>query len=145
MRHLKPSTILLILALALVMVIGTACGSTEGAVGPQGPQGEKGEQGEPGPAGPSMVVAMAQVNADASMGQRYNVDSVTWDSVGRRYVIKLTGINYTHNTYVTIVTAGYSNFTATYAAESGNLVVALTNTSATRQQDHFSFMVLQAP
>ena len=145
MRHLKPSTILLVLALALIVVIGTACGSTEGAVGPQGPKGDTGAAGATGPAGPNMIVAMAQVNADATMGQCYNVDAVTWDAVGRRYVIKLTGINYTHNTYVTIVTAGYNNYTASYAAESGNLIVALMNTSSVRQQDHFSFMVLQAP
>jgi hypothetical protein len=145
MRHLKPSTILLILALALVMVIGTACGSTEGAVGPQGPQGEKGAQGEPGAAGPNMIVAMAQVNSDGTMGQSYNVDSVTWDAANLRYVIKLTGITYTHNTYVTIVTAGYNNYTATYAADSGNLVVAFRNTSAVGQRDVFSFMVLDAP
>lgn len=145
MRHLKPSTILLVLALALVVVIGTACGSTEGAVGPQGAKGDKGDQGEPGPAGPSMIVAMAQVNADGSRGESYNVDAVTWDSANRRYVIKLTGINYTYTTFVTIVTAGYSNYTATYAEESGNMIVALTNTAGTRQQDHFSFMVLRAP
>lgn len=145
MRHLKPSTILLVLALALVVVIGTACGSTEGAVGPQGPKGDTGAAGAAGPAGPSMIVAMAQVNSDASMGESYNVDTVTWDTANRQYVIKLTGINYSYDTHVTIVTAGYSNYTATYAADSGNLVVALTNTSGTRQQDHFSFMVLQAP
>jgi hypothetical protein len=145
MRHFKPSAIILVLALALIMVIGTACGSTEGAVGPQGPQGQKGEQGEPGLAGPNMIVAMGQVNSDASMGQSYNVDSVTWDAANLRYVIKLTGISYTHNTYVTMVTAGYSNFTASYAADSGNLVVVFRNTSSVGQRDHFSFMVLQAP
>jgi hypothetical protein len=145
MRQFKPSTIILVLALALIMVIGTACGSTEGAVGPQGPQGQKGEQGDPGPAGPSMVVAMGQVNSDASMGQSYNVDSAIWDAANLRYVIKLTGITYTHNTYVTIVTAGFSNYTATYAADAGNLVVAFRNTSAVGQRTHFSFMVLQAP
>ncbi len=145
MRHFRPSTIVLLLALALVMVIGTACGSTEGAIGPQGPQGAQGEKGDPGPTGPNMIVAMAQVNADASIGQSYNVDAVTWDSVNQRYVIKLTGINYTHNTYVTMVTAGDSSFTATYGADAGNLIVFFRNPSTQRQRDHFSFMVLKAP
>ncbi len=145
MRQFKPSVVILLLALVLLMLAGSACGSTEGAVGPQGPQGEQGEKGDPGAAGPSMIVAMGQVNADASMGQSYNVDSTTWDAANQRYVIKLTGITYTHNTGVTMVTAGDSNYTATYGADSGNLVIFFRNTSAARQRDHFSFIVLEAP
>lgn len=143
MRYFKPQALALVLVLAMALVLGAACGSAKGAVGPQGPRGDA---GAPGPAGPNMIVAMAQVNADASMGQSYNVDSVTWDTANRRYVITLTGNRYAHDTFITIVTPGYANYTASYAADNGNLVVSLRNAgTAVGQQDHFSFMVLRAP
>ena len=91
-----------------------------------------------------MIVAMGMVNADTSLGQRYNVDSVTWDSANSRYIIKLTGITYTHTGYVTIVTPVDSTYTATYGADSGNLLIYLRNTSGVKQKYHFSFMVLKA-
>lgn len=90
-----------------------------------------------------MIVAMGMVNSDASVSQDYNIDSVTWDATGLRYVIKLTGITYTHTAYVTVVTGVDSNYTATYGAENGDLVVFFRNTSAVRQRDHFSFVVLK--
>jgi hypothetical protein len=91
-----------------------------------------------------MIVAMGMVNADGSLGQDYNVDSVTWDSGNSRYVVKLTGITYTHTGYVTMVTAVDSAYTATYGADSGNLLVYLRNTSGVKQKYHFSFVVLKA-
>jgi hypothetical protein len=145
MRQFKPLSIVLILAVALVLLLGTACGTTsggEGTVGPQGPQGVPGVQGPPGP---NMIVAMGMVTSDASLSQAYNVDSVTWDATNSRYVIKLTGITYTHTAYVTVVTAVDNNYTATYGADNGNLVVVFRNTSAVKQKDHFSFVVLKAP
>jgi uncharacterized protein with FMN-binding domain len=92
-----------------------------------------------------MIVAMGMVNSDATLGQSYNVDSVTWDATNSRYVIELTGITYSHSAYVTVVTAVDSNYTATYGADNGNLIVFFRNTTATRQRDHFSFVVLKAP
>jgi len=148
MKSFKPLSIILILAVAMVLLLGTACGTTSGGgdiVGPQGPQGAQGEQGPQGLPGPNMIVAMGMVNADGSLGQAYNVDSVTWDAANSRYVIKLTGITYTHTTYVTLVTGVDSNYTATYGADNGNLVVFFRNTSAVKQKDHFSFVVLKAP
>ena len=148
MKSFKPLSIILILAVAMVVLLGTACGTTSGGgdtVGPQGPQGAQGEQGPQGLPGPNMIVAMGMVNADGSLGQAYNIDSVTWDAANSRYVIKLTGITYTHTTYVTLVTGVDSSYTATYGADNGNLVVFFRNTSAVKQKDHFSFVVLKAP
>jgi len=147
MKSFKPLSIILILAVAMVLLLGTACGTTSGGediVGPQGPQGPQGEQGPQGLPGPNMIVAMGMVNADGSLGQDYNVDSVTWDSGNSRYVVKLTGITYTHTGYVTMVTAVDSAYTATYGADSGNLLVYLRNTSGVKQKYHFSFVVLKA-
>jgi len=147
MKSFKPLSIILILAVAMVLLLGTACGTTSGGediVGPQGPQGSQGEQGPQGLPGPNMIVAMGMVNADGSLGQDYNVDSVTWDSGNSRYVVKLTGITYTHTGYVTMVTAVDSAYTATYGADSGNLLVYLRNTSGVKQKYHFSFVVLKA-
>ena len=147
MKSFKPLSIILILAVAMVLLFGTACGTTSGGgdtVGPQGPQGAQGEQGPQGLPGPNMIVAMGMVNADGSLGQDYNVDSVTWDSGNSRYVVKLTGITYTHTGYVTMVTAVDSAYTATYGADSGNLLVYLRNTSGVKQKYHFSFVVLKA-
>ena len=90
-----------------------------------------------------MIVAMGMVTADGTLSQAYNVDSATWDGTNSRYVIKLTGITYTHTAYVTMVTAVDSNYTATYGADNGNLAVFFRNTSGTKQKDHFSFMVLK--
>lgn len=92
-----------------------------------------------------MIVAMGMVNADGTLGQNYNVDSVTWDTVNSRYVIKLTGINYTHTAYVTTVTVVDSAYTATYGADSGNLLVYLRNNAGAKQKYYFSFVVLKAP
>jgi hypothetical protein len=145
MKRFKPLSIILILAVAGVLLLGAACGTTsgeEGAVGPQGPQGEQGEQGPPGP---NMIVAMGMVNADGTLGQDYNVDSVTWDTVNSRYVIKLAGITYTHTAYVTTVTVVDSAYTATYGADSGNLLVYLRNNTGVKQKYYFSFVVLKAP
>ena len=145
MRQFKPLSIILILAVALVVLLGTACGTTTGGEGTVGPQGPQGEQGVQGPPGPNMIVAMGMVNSDATLGQSYNVDSVTWDLANSRYVIKLTGITFSHTAYVTVVTAVDSNYTATYGADTGNLVVFFRNTAGARQKDHFSFVVLKAP
>lgn len=148
MKQFRPLSIILILAVAMVLLLGTACGTTsgeEGNAGPQGPQGPQGAQGVQGPPGPNMIVAMGMVNSDASLGQAYNVDSVTWDATNLRYVIKIAGVTYTHTAYVTVVTATDSNYTATYGADNGNLTVTFRNTSAVRQKDHFSFVVLEVP
>jgi predicted negative regulator of RcsB-dependent stress response len=72
------------------------------------------------------------------------VDSVTWDSANSRYVVKLTGITYTHTTYVTLVTPVDSSYTATYASDSGNLVVYIRNSAGAKQKYQFSFAVLKA-
>jgi len=148
MKSIKPLSIILIFAAAMVLLLGTACGTTtggEGTVGPQGPQGPQGAQGVQGLPGPNMIVAMGMVNSDASLSQAYNVDSVTWDATNSRYVIKITGITYSHTAYVTVVTAVDNSYTATYGADNGNLVVFFRNTSAVKQKDHFSFVVLKAP
>lgn len=145
MKSFKPLSIILILAVAMVLLLGTACGTTSGGEGTAGPQGPQGVQGVQGPPGPNMIVAMGMVNADGSLGQDYNVDSVTWDATNSRYVVILTGITYTHTGYVTMVTAVDSNYTATYGADNGNLVVLFRNTSAVKQRAHFSFVVLKAP
>jgi len=148
MKSVKPLSIILIFAAAMVLLLGTACGSSgggQGSVGPQGPKGDTGAQGPQGLPGPNMIVAMGMVNSDGSLSQSYNVDSVTWDATNSRYVIKLTGISYTHTAYVTLVTAVDQNYTATYGADNGNLVVFFRNTTAVRQKDHFSFVVLKAP
>jgi predicted small secreted protein len=152
MKRTRLLSVILILAMAAALLLGTACGTSSagedvvvGPMGPQGPQGEQGPQGTQGPAGPNMIVAMGMVNADASLGQAYNVDSVTWDAANSRYVIGLADVTYAHNSYVTLVTAVDSNYTATYGAENGNLIVFLRNTSGDRQKDNFSFVVLEAP
>jgi len=148
MKATKTVGIILLLAMLAALVLGTACGSaggSDGAIGQQGPQGPQGEQGEQGLPGPNMIVAMGMVNADGSLGQDYNVDSVTWDSANSRYVIKLTGITYTYTGYVTVVTSVDSAYTATYGADSGNLLVYLRNTAQVKQKYHFSFVVLKAP
>jgi hypothetical protein len=144
MKSVKPLSIILILAVAMVLLLGTACGTTSGGEGTVGPQGPQGVQGVQGPPGPNMIVAMGMVNSDASLSQSYNVDSVTWDAANSRYVIKLTGITYSHTAYITVVTAVDSNYTATYGADNGNLVVYFRNTAAAKQKAHFSFVVLKA-
>jgi hypothetical protein len=148
MNRFKPLSIILILAVAMVLLLGTACGTTSGGESTVGPQGPQGEQGVQGPPGPNMIVAMGTVSADGSLSQDYNVDTVTWDSANSRYVIKLTGITYTHTGYVTIVTAVDSAYTSTYGADSGNLIVYLRNTvppnAGVKQKYHFSFVVLKA-
>jgi hypothetical protein len=146
MKATKTVGIILLLAMLAALVLGTACGSaggSDGAIEQQGPQGPQGEQGEQGLPGPNMIVAMGMVNADGSLGQDYNVDSVSWDAANSRYVIKLTGITYTHTGFVTLVTGVDANYTATYAANNGNLTVCFRNTAGTKQQDHFSFVVLE--
>lgn len=147
MKATKLIGTILLLAVLAALALGTACdssGGSDGAIGPQGPQGPQGAQGVQGLPGPNMIVAMGMVNADGSLGQDYNVDTVTWDSANSRYVIKLTGITYTHTGYVTMVTAVDSAYTATYGADSGNLLVYLRNTSGVKQKYHFSFVVLKA-
>ena len=146
MKATKLIGTILLLAVLAALALGTACdssGGSDGAIGPQGPQGPQGAQGVQGLPGPNMIVAMGMVNADGSLGQDYNVDSVTWDSANSRYVIKLTGITYTHTGHVTMVTAVDSAYTATYGADSGNLLVYLRNTSGVKQKYHFSFVVLK--
>ncbi len=147
MNRFKPLSIILIFVVAMVLLLGTACGTTSGGdgnVGLQGPPGPQGEQGAQGLPGPNMIVAMGMVNADGSLAQDYNVDTVTWDSANSRYVVKLTGITYTHTTYVTVVTAVDSSYTSTYASDSGNLVVYIRNSAGVKQKYHFSFVVLKA-
>ncbi len=100
---------------------------------------EKTSSGRRVPRGPK-----ASKGPSGSLGQAYNVDSVTWDAANSRYVIKLTGITYTHTTYVTMVTAVDSAYTATYGADSGNLLVYLRNPAGVKQKAHFSFVVLKA-
>jgi hypothetical protein len=147
MKATKLIGTILLLAVLAALALGTACdssGGSDGAIGPQGPQGPQGAQGVQGLPGPNMIVAMGMVNADGSLGQDYNVDTVTWDSANSRYVIKITGITYTHTGYVTMVTAVDSAYTATYGADSGNLLVYLRNPAGVKQKYHFSFMVLKA-
>lgn len=148
MKSIKSLSFVLVLAMLVALIVGTACTSTageEGKVGPQGPQGAVGPQGPQGEPGPNMIVAMGMINSDGSTGQAYNVDSATWDAANSRYVIKLTGITYSHTAYITVVTAVDSNYTATYGADNGNLTVFFRNTSGVKQKDHFSFVVLEVP
>jgi hypothetical protein len=150
MKRFKPLSVILILAMAAALLLGTACGTSSGGedvvgpVGPQGPQGEQGPQGPQGPAGPNMIVAMGMVNADASLGQAYNVDSVTWDAANSRYVIELADMTYSSTGYVTVVTPADSAYIASYGANNGDLTVYIRTYSGARQQYHFSFVVLKA-
>jgi hypothetical protein len=126
-----------------------------GATGPQGPQGEtgatgatgvtgaQGPQGIQGEPGPNMIVAMGNILADGTISREYNVTSVTWDTANQRYQITLTGITYSSNNHVTLVTCG-GLFGGYYESLSGNLLVYLYGFSG-QGQGPFSFMVLECP
>jgi hypothetical protein len=120
-----------------------------GATGPQGEKGDKGDTGDQGPQGiqgepgPNMIVAMGNVLADGTISRGYNVTSVTWDTTNLRYQITLTGITYSSNNYVTLITAG-GDFVGRYESLSGNLLVYIYALSG-QAQGPFSFMVLATP
>ena len=113
---------------------------TTGATGATGAQGPQGIQGEPGP---NMIVAMGNILADGTISREYNVTSVTWDTANQRYQITLTGITYSSNNYVTLITCG-GLFGGYYESLSGNLLVYLYGFSG-QGQGPFSFMVLAPP
>ena len=100
----------------------------------------QGVQGEPGP---NMIVAMGNILADGTISQGYNVASVTWDTTNLRYQITLTGITYSSNDYVTLVTSG-GDFVGRYESLSGDLLVSIYGLSG-QGQGPFSFMVLECP
>src|SRR5512136_986457 len=56
--------------------------TSDDLTGPQGEKGDKGNtgaQGAQGVAGPSMIVAMGNVNTDATVLRGYNVSSCIWN------------------------------------------------------------------
>jgi hypothetical protein len=126
-----------------------------GATGPQGPQGETGATGATGPTGaqgpqgiqgepgPNMIVAMGNILADGKISRGYNVTSVAWDTNNRRYQITLTGITYSSNNYVTLITCG-GLFGGYYEGLSGDLLVYVYGFSG-QGQGTFSFAVLECP
>jgi hypothetical protein len=126
-----------------------------GATGPQGPQGEtgamgatgatgaQGPQGIQGEPGPNMIVAMGNILTDGTISREYNVTSVAWDTANQRYQITLTGITYSSNSYVTLITCG-GLFGGYYESLSGDLLVYLYGFSG-QGQGPFSFVVLATP
>jgi hypothetical protein len=116
----------------------------KGDTGEQGIQGVQGTQGIQGPAGPNMIVAMGVVGQDGSLLQGYNVTSSELDSNVPAYRITLTGINYNHLSYVTMVTPVGPFLYADYYSYAGDLTVYVCNSSGATVAG-FSFVILQVP
>lgn len=114
-----------------------------GAQGPQGPQGPQGEQGPPGP---NMIVAMGSISYDGSVYTGYNIQSVTWDSSQKGYIITLIGISYRERDYVTLITPMGGGFMGCYSQTGGtnpNLLVDIDDHMGNSIQCDFSFVVLK--
>jgi hypothetical protein len=119
--------------------------TTDNLTGPQGVKGDTGTQGVQGELGPSMIVAMGNINSDGTVSKGYNITSSTWNDAARRYEIRLTGINYQYQGYVTLVTPEPSPVYADYGSYLGMLVVGLRDSTGTPAKGAFSFMVLECP
>jgi hypothetical protein len=173
MRILRLLAVGLVLLALTGAMLGTACAGARGGQGAQGetgatgatgvtgatgaagatgPQGETGAtgpqgiQGIQGPAGPNMIVAMGAINLDGSIANGYNVDNCTWKASWVCYEITLTGVTYTYDNYVTLITPTNSpRCFGGYGSASGKLYVYLYNIDGTEIQGYFSFMVLKAP
>lgn len=123
---------------------------TDDLTGPQGPQGVQGIEGDIGPQGPqgepgpNLVVAMGIVDPDANLLLAHNVTSVVWDFT--KYEITLTGIAYTDDRYVTVVTP-YWNTVAMprYYGAIGKLHVTLHGEGSQYIKGYFSFVVFECP
>jgi hypothetical protein len=112
-----------------------------GAAGAKGDTGDQGLQGIQGPPGPNMIVAMGNINSNGTILQGFNVTSVTW--TGHSYDIALTGITYSSNDYVTLVTmvqSGARTYYTSYA--SGHLFLNIYNNLGESVQERFHFVVL---
>jgi hypothetical protein len=93
-----------------------------------------------------MIVAMGNILADGTMSLGYKVASVTWDTTNLRYEITLTGITYSSNNYVTLVTMVQSGTRTYYTGSgSGHLSLYIYNNLGENVQEHFHFVVLECP
>lgn len=114
-------------------------GGATGPAGPAGATGATGPAGPAGPAGPNMVVAMGTVSSTGSIGEEFNVTSVTWDSGLQRWEITLDDIDYYYLDYVTVV-SGVNGY-ATQNSVSDKLLVKVFAANGTAIKDGFSFVV----
>ncbi len=119
----------------------------KGDTGPQGPQGIQGTQGPPGP---NTIAAMGNIAADCTIIRGYNVTSCIWEDTYARYRIALTGISYSENSYVTMVTPELGPLFldvayASYGQSSDNLIVQICDQHMAPIRSDFSFVVLGYP
>lgn len=91
----------------------------------------------------AIPVAYGTVNSDASISTGSGNFSVTYNATSNWYEISITGESYHYTSYTTMVTpTGASSPTfATTSSVSGRLIVAIFNTSGTKQTNMFNFIV----
>jgi len=88
------------------------------------------------------VVAAGYVLTNGTLWKGYNVASSTWNSGIQRYEISITGVNYYHGDYVTIVTLlGTDARMVTTGSISNKLTVYIYDETGTKVQTQFHFMV----
>jgi hypothetical protein len=86
-----------------------------------------------------MIVAMGTVSNTGSIGEEFNVTSVTWNSGLQRWEITLDDIDYHYLDYVTVV-SGVNGY-ATQSSVSDKLLVKVFASNGTAIKDGFSFVV----
>jgi len=154
---MKGSLVLAVVAIVVAiaaLVLAFVLPGAPGPVGPEGPQGPAGPAGATGPtgalgaigpagpagpAGPNMVVAMGTVSSTGSIGEKFNVTSVTWNSGLQRWEITLDDIDYYYLDYVTVV-SGVNGY-ATQSSISDKLLVKIFAANGTAIKEGFSFIV----
>lgn len=89
-------------------------------------------------------VAVGFINADGTVQTARGVASASWNEIGDRYEINLTGIEYAYNKFATLVTTACNDTTVRTAGGPGVLRIYLRAAGAPSQCD-FAFSVIRLP
>jgi hypothetical protein len=90
-------------------------------------------------------VAAGYINETGSVVHAWGLASASWDAANMRYVIDLLGLDFFYSEYAVNVTTICDNHEVRYGSVSNNLLVYITNNSATRVQCGFAFTVFKLP
>jgi hypothetical protein len=93
---------------------------------------------------PIEVAAAGYIYAGGTIGQNFNVSSVTWNLVYHAYEISLAGISYSAISYITVATAYsgiYPRIVTTGDIGNGNLFIFVQDNAWNRIQSDFHFVV----
>jgi hypothetical protein len=90
-------------------------------------------------------IAAGFINENGSLGRSWGVASSTWDAGNLRYAITLQGVDFLFSRYAVNVTPICDTHEVRYSSFSDDLLVIVTNNSATRVQCAFAFTVFKLP